>query len=90
VPHPTEVELVAMKTDGDRIRMLLDAEYATARRFPRSVDTDSSCEPVMERGGWEYHTRDGGERYSLSVGSYDRDAFVLYWSGSDGRWEIDR
>lgn len=83
---PDEKELPA---EGDSIIAALEAYRREHGRFPATL-AEADLAPRWNRyGGWSYAPRDGGRSWSLQVGEYDRDGFVLYRQAGDENWQWD-
>ena len=83
----------AAEAQGDRIRGAL-AEFARTRGdLPERLSELGLPADQLELPcgtHWRYTRRPrSGDPYALSLGEYERDQYVLFWSGRDGGWYWD-
>jgi hypothetical protein len=78
-----------LRKEGDRIVAALESYRAVKDAYPVRLE-DAGVRPAWNRfGGWEYESRDDGRHWSLSVGDYMSDGFVLYRSSERPDWSVD-
>jgi hypothetical protein len=76
---------------GDEIIRSLDTYRRDHGRFPESLG-DAGIRPAWNRfGGWQYHARDGGAQWDLSIGGdiSSPGGFVYYTSSERRQWGYD-
>jgi hypothetical protein len=83
---PARAELPA---EGARFIEALDVYRREHGRYPTAL-AEAGCAPRWNAyGGWQYEPRSDGQSWSLRVGSYSEDGFVLERSTGDASWSWD-
>jgi len=78
-----------LRKEGDRIVAALESHRAVKDAYPARL-VDAGVHPAWNRfGGWDYESRDDGRHWSLSVGDYMSDGFVLHRSSEQPVWSVD-
>jgi len=67
----------------------LEAYKANNGVYPSDLATAGITLPEAGYGGWKYASLDNNTRFSLSIGDYGRNGFVLYWDSIYGNWTMD-
>ena len=91
VAHFTPERLLSpaqLEPEGDRCIEAIERFRQANGRYPASL-AEASCSPRADtHGRWQYEVWPDGTTFSLKVGDYERDGFVLYL-GDDGKWRVD-
>ena len=80
-----------LESQGARIVQCIQAFKAGSGRWPESL-TETGLGPAdtsSRFGPWRYETRSTGHPWSLSVGDYERNQFILGWDHGTGSWSWD-
>jgi hypothetical protein len=85
---PPTARLPSLQAQGQVLVDAAERYKAQTGRYPNTVEQAGVATPVSRYGRWQYKTDSGGKSFSLSVGDYERDGFVMYWT--DRGWSIDQ
>lgn len=79
-----------LEPEGDALVAALERHRAETGLYPNTLAAAGIAPGWNDFGGWQYEAIQGGAKYNLSVGDYQKDGFVLYrWSERD-EWHWDR
>ena len=58
-------------------------------RYPETLESIGEKAPTTRFGLWVYRCYRQGDAFSLTIGDYGKNGFVLWWDSPSGDWGID-
>ena len=86
---PSSSTLNELKLEGDELVKQIEEFKNANRKYPETLIQGGVEISEFRYGGWKYNLENGSRNFFLSIGKYENDLFVLYWTSKTGEWYLD-
>lgn len=87
--RPSDAKFASLRSQAEPAIQAIEAYKTSHGTYPSNLTQAGIRLPEAGYGGWKYSSHDDGYRFQLSVGDYEENGFVLFWSSDYQDWYLD-